>query len=69
MPVKRFFRHHVAFHRVCRHLPNNANEPFTGGALDDRERIFNDNKIGNDEFISRAKQESEGFDRVVAIAA
>ena len=38
-----------------------TNEPLTRGDLDDLERIFNDNKIGNDEFISQAKQESEGF--------
>ena len=38
-----------------------TNEPLTRGDLDDLERIFNDNRIGNEEFITRAKQESEGF--------
>ena len=38
-----------------------TNEPLTRGDLDDLERIFNDNKIGNDDFISQAKQESDGF--------
>jgi type I restriction enzyme R subunit len=38
-----------------------TNEPLTRGDLDALERIFNDNQIGNEDFISQAKQESQGF--------
>ncbi len=38
-----------------------TNDPLTRGDLDDLERIFNDHQIGNEEFITQAKQESEGF--------
>ena len=38
-----------------------TSEPLTSGDLDDLERIFNDNKIGNEEFITQAKQECEGL--------
>lgn len=53
-----FLREHLDLEAV-RKL--RTSEPLTSGDLDDLERIFNDNKIGNEEFISQAKQECEGF--------
>jgi len=53
-----FLREHLGIDAV-RKL--HTNEPLTGDDLDDLERIFNDHQIGNDEFITQAKQESEGF--------
>ena len=53
-----FLREHLDIEAV-RKL--RTSEPLTSGDLDELERIFNDNKIGNEEFISQAKQECEGF--------
>lgn len=53
-----FLREHLGFDAV-RKL--RTNEPLTRADLDDLERIFSDNQIGNAEFIDQAKQESEGF--------
>lgn len=53
-----FLREHWDFEAV-RKL--RTSEPLTSSDLEDLERVFNDNKIGNEEFITQAKQESQGF--------
>ncbi len=53
-----FLREHLDIEAV-RKL--RTSEPLTGGDLDELERVFNDNKIGNEEFIRQATRECQGF--------
>lgn len=56
--AKAFLREHLGIEAV-RKL--HTNEPLTAGDLENLERIFNDHQIGNEVFLTQAKQESEGF--------
>ncbi len=53
-----FLREHLDIEAV-RKL--RTSEPLTIGDLDELERILNDNQIGNEEYITQAKEECEGF--------
>jgi type I restriction enzyme, R subunit len=56
--ARAFLRKHLNIDAV-RKL--HTNEPLSRGDLHDMERLLTDNKIGNPEYIEKAKQENESF--------